>query len=121
MYRVCAVEDRILCHFLDAVDAELHAHAHQQKTHDPGHGIDAGGAEDLADRIRQLQYAPADQTHQGKRCDHGAVDGEAVVLVGQLGNLGAPLITSAMVPGPHMLGMVSGTKAMLWLISTPLV
>ncbi|MNC42788.1 hypothetical protein D3C75_916150 [compost metagenome] len=31
----------------------------------------------------------------------------------------APLITRAMVPGPHMLGMVSGTKAMLWLMSTP--
>ena len=31
----------------------------------------------------------------------------------------APLITSAMVPGPHMLGMVRATKAIFWLASAP--
>ncbi|MNO77014.1 hypothetical protein D3C76_681090 [compost metagenome] len=82
------MEHGILRHLLDAVDAELHAHAHQQEAHDPGHGVYAGGTEDLADRIRQLEHPPAEQAHQGEGGHHGGIDDETVVLVGQLGNLG---------------------------------
>ncbi len=82
------MEYRILCNFLDAIDAELHTHADQQEAHDAGHGIYTGGTEDLADRVCQFEHAPADQAHQGKCRYHATIDGQALVLGRQLGNLG---------------------------------
>ncbi len=82
------MEDGILRHLLDAVDAELHTHAHQQETHDAGHGVDAGGSQDLAHGICQLEHTPADQAHQGEGGDHGGIDDDAICLGRQLGDLG---------------------------------
>ena len=81
------MEDRILGDFLDAVDAELGAHADEQKAHDAGHRIDAGGAQQLADRVGQLQDRPAEQADQHEGGHHGAVDQQARFIGGQLGDL----------------------------------